>query len=234
MKVLLDHKEPINYNVTTFWFKPPRKVSYTAGQFTELYLPQKNPDERGEKRWFTLSSSPNENLISITTKFAGKSSSTFKKTLWALKPGAEMSATEPMGDFVLPKDKSIPLVFVAGGMGLTPYHSIVKWLGETKEHRQIQFIYAVNKPSDAIFIDLFESYRIKPILVTAEPSRDWKGESGHLKAQRILDLAEGYKDKRIYVSGPEPMVEELMKGLEKLEVPKNDLVGDYFPGYPPV
>lgn len=228
MKVTLERKEPINHNVTTFWWRTPRKVDFTPGQFTELYLPHKNADERGQKHWFTISASPTEKLWSNTTKFAGKDkSSTFKKTLFALKPGAKVDAAEPMGDFVLPKDKSIPLVFVAGGIGITPFRSIIKWLIDTGENRDIELIYAVGEPKDAVFVDLFEQYGVNPKLVISS-------EGEKLTAEKILALTPGWKNKRIYVSGPEPMVETLTKDLEKLGVPKNDLVSDYFPGYDPI
>ncbi len=227
MKAVFDHKDKINHNVTTFWFKPPHKVTYTAGQFTEIYLPHRNPDERGQKRWFTLSASPTEDLLSITTKYAGEQSSTFKKILWRLKPGTVVDLAEPMGDFVLPKDKNIPLVFVAGGIGVTPFRSMIKWLLDTEEKRQIQFIYAVSEPRDAVFVDLFKSYGTNAKLVV-------KSESQTLTAQKILDLVGSYSNKRIYISGPEPMVEALEKDLLAQGIDRNQLVGDFFPGYKPI
>src|SRR3990167_2923399 len=227
MQTTLSHTRDENYNVRTFWFKPPSPFAYTAGQFIELHLPHKNPDGRGEKHWFTLSSSPSEKLLSISTKYAGEKSSSFKKTLWSLSPGAKVSMSDPMGDFVLPKDKNIPLVFVAGGIGVTPFRSMVKWLLDSGDERQIQFIWAINEPRDEVFADLFISYGIKPKLFI-------KSAGQGLTGQKILDLADDYQNTRIYISGPEPMVEAFMDDLEKLGIPKNDLIGDFFPGYPPI
>src|SRR5690606_36942002 len=96
----------------TLWFRPKRPVRYIAGQFTELYLPHDDADERGIRRWFTISSPPTEELIGITTRFTDDGSS-YKRRLRALEPGAVLKMADPMGDFVLPKDPSIPLVFVA-------------------------------------------------------------------------------------------------------------------------
>src|SRR5579862_735458 len=117
MKVRLDHTNQEAANITTFWFKPLQQLTYTAGQYIELTLPHDRPDDRGIKRWFTLSSAPGGDLVSITTKFAGEKSSTFKRSLFGLSPGAELHMSEASGDFVLPKDSSIPLVLVAGGIG---------------------------------------------------------------------------------------------------------------------
>ena len=224
MRVILEGKEKINHNVTTFWFRPPHKVSYTAGQFIEITLPHANPDERGIKHWFTLSSSPTDEHISITTKFFDEQASTFKKTLFRLNQGNEVQISDPMGDFVLPKDKSIPLVFVAGGIGITPFHSIVKWLLDNGEKRKIQVILATHAAEDLLFVDLFRQYRVEPVLAV-----DTNGQ--RLSGRFILDTIGKPSNKLIYVSGPEPMVETLNADLEKLGAAKNQLIGDFFPGY---
>lgn len=224
--------QPDNYNVRTFWFEPETKLDYIAGQFIELYLPHEKADDRGIKRWFTLSSSPTDELISISTKFAGDKASSFKKHLFQLKPGDALKFVEPMGDFVLPKDKSIPLVFVAGGMGLTPFHSIVKYLTDVKEQRQIKVLLAFNQAKDVLFEDLFLKYGSELTILISNPDDTWQGETGHLTAERILSfIGENAEKSRIYVSGPEPMVESLEADLLKNGVNKNQLVLDFFPGY---
>jgi len=229
--VILESTHNETHHVRTFWFKPNQSVHYTPGQFIEMYLPHDNPDERGIKHWFTLSSSPTETLISITTKYAGDKSSTFKKTLFGLEPGARVQIVEPMGDFVLPKDTNIPLVFVAGGMGVTPFHSIVKWLTDVGEKRTIQVLLAANKPEDVLFEKLFRDYGAKVRVIVSEPSGEWRGEVGRLSAEKILELTGKPDDKRIYVSGPEPMVEALEKDLHDHNIKKSQLVLDFFPGY---
>ncbi len=234
MKVILDHIKDENTSVRTFYFKPERRMDYTAGQFTEFQLPHNTPDDRGIKRWFTLSSSPTDEFLSITTKFAGKSASTFKKTLWQLPMRTQLDFAEAMGDFVLPKDASIPLVFVAGGLGITPFHSIVSYLLATGEKRTIEVILAFNTKEDVLFEDLFKAYGVTPTIVLSDPPSSWTGESGHLSAERILSLVENAQDKRLYVSGPEPMIETLENDLLAGGVDKNNLVLDFFPGYLPI
>lgn len=231
MQITLDHTKQENYNIKTFWFKPDKPLSYTAGQFIEMFLPHDNPDDRGIKRWFTLSSSPAEELISITTKFAGDKASSFKKTLFGLRPGSKIKIVEPMGDFVLPKDKSLPLVFVAGGIGLTPYHSMVKWLSNAHEQRHIQVLLAFNEPKDILFEDLFKDYGANVKVIVSNPTAKWTGEVGQLSAEKIISLTGVPNDKHIYVSGPEPMVEALEEDLHLHNVAKSQLVLDFFPGY---
>ncbi len=218
-------------NITTFWFEPEKAIEYIAGQYIEMTLPHSNPDERGIKHWFTLSSSPiDAPLVSITTKFAERSS-TFKAALRRKQPGDTIMLSEAMGDFVLPKDSTIPLVFVAGGIGITPFHSIIKWLLDTHQERDITFLYAVNNEHEMVFQKLFEHYGMKRIIVVNTPISIWDGQTGRLTGGRIIELAQPTDDSLIYISGPEPMVEGLDKDLHKLGVEKSHLVGDFFPGY---
>jgi ferredoxin-NADP reductase len=230
MKVTFDHTRDEAANITTFFFRPEKPVHYTAGQYTELTLPHKNPDIRGTKHWFTLSSAPGGPFLTITTKFADKSSS-FKKALRVLKPGTEVHMAEPMGDFVLPKLIQTPLVFVAGGIGLTPFHSMLEWLTTTGESRPIKLLYAVRSEDEIIFLETFRKAGVEPTIVVSEPSPAWGGERGHLSAQLILGLEKPSEDALIYLSGPEPMVEALEKDLRKAGLRQDRLVGDFFPNY---
>lgn len=218
-------------NIRTFQFKTELPVDHVAGQFTELFLPHENPDERGIKHWFTISSAPFDEYLTITTKFSNPSS-TFKQTLHDLKPGTEVTLAEPMGDFVLPKDNVIPIIFVAGGIGITPYHSILSWLAKDgEEYRNIKLIYAVENEDEIIFQDTFNKAGVHATIIVNHPSDEWGGERGLITSDHILKLTEPDKGTLIYVSGPEPMVETLQKDLIKLKFPKTQIVTDFFPNY---
>ncbi|HVW23359.1 MAG TPA: FAD-dependent oxidoreductase [Candidatus Saccharimonadales bacterium] len=234
MNVTLDHTQNEAANIRTFFFQPEHEMQYTAGQFIELTLHHKNADDRGEKRWFTLSSSPTDKFLTITTKYAGDDkSSTFKKALFSLEPGAELIMSDPMGDFVLPKLAQTPLLFVAGGIGLTPFHSIFEWLAATGEKRNIRFIYGVRNEDEIIFQDTFERAGVHATIVVSDPSEAWGGERGSLSADLIMKLGEPTEDTLVYVSGPEPMVEALEKDLKNGRIREDQFVGDYFPNYKP-
>lgn len=232
MRAKLDHIDEVAKNIKTFWFTPDRKPRHIAGQFTELRLPHKNRDKRGDRRWFSLTSSPTEDKIAITTKFALENGSSFKKTLAVLKPGDEVMLAQPMGDFVLPKDASIPLVFVAGGIGVTPMRSMIKCLDDSGAKRDIQLIYAANSLEEVAFRDLFEGSGLKLDIVPANPPEGWQGASGRLDADKILGLAGGLTGKLLYMSGPEPMVAALAKDLKTHGISKKQIISDFFPGYP--
>jgi ferredoxin-NADP reductase len=233
MKVTLKKRHSETNTIETFWFEPDHDVQYIAGQYIELSIPHEHVDQRGSKRWFTLSSSPTDTLLSITTKFAEEGSS-FKKKLHELQPGTVLDMAEPMGDFVLPKDTATPLVFVAGGMGITPFHSIFKWLADTGEKRSIRFLYAVRTEEDIIFQDTVSAAHVHATITVTDPSSAWGGERGTLTGDHILKLSEPNDNALIYLSGPEPMIESLEAQLIRLGINKQRLVSDFFPGYEPV
>jgi ferredoxin-NADP reductase len=231
MRVTLEHIEEVAYSIRTFWFRPDQPVDFVAGQFTQVHLPLLKPDVRGTKHWFTISSSPTEELIGLTTKFTAREGSAFKQALQALKPGSELTLADPMGDFVLPKDSSIPLLFVAGGIGVTPYRSMIKWLHDREEKRDIHLLYSVRDARELAFSGLFTKYGLKVTPVVTEPHSSWNGDTGLLSAKQISGHIGSDQRTLIYIAGPEPMVETFAKDLRQLGVPQHRLVTDYFPGY---
>src|SRR5579884_2002075 len=195
MKAVFDHAEAEAENIKTFFFKPERPVQYTAGQYTELSISHKHPDKRGLKRWFTLSSPPGGEFVTITTKYAGDGkSSSFKKALFRLAPGSEVNMADPLGDFVLPKLIQTPLIFVAGGIGITPFHSILEWLAGTNEERPIKLLYGVRVEDEIVFQPTFDKSGVQPTIVVSEPSAAWGGERGQITAEIITGLEKPSED----------------------------------------
>jgi len=231
MKATLHHSDDITGHIKRFWFETEQPLQWTPGQFTELTLKHAKPDDRGTKHWFTISSSPTDKMVAITTRFAGEGNSTFKQDLRLLEPGHEVELAEPMGDFVLPKLIQTPLIFVAGGIGITPFDSMFRWLAATGEQRDIKLIHAVRTEDDIIFQDDIEAAGVHATIIVSDPSPAWGGERGHITAETILGLEKPSDDTLIYLSGPEPMLEALQKDLIKHGVDKRQLVTDFFPGY---
>jgi glycine betaine catabolism B len=230
MDVFFDHPEDVAPGIKTFWFRSNQKHDYTAGQYIELYLPHNNADSRGQKRWFTLSSSPSEQLLAVTTKAASKCS-TFKQQLFNLKPGDKARISQPMGDFVLPKDSSLPLVFVASGVGITPIRSMIKWLSDHEQRRSLQLIYGIRSIEQAAFRDLILKYGVKTDLVVSQPTKTYAGLTGRIDVTLITKLVPDYKSKPVFISGPEKFVETLAKELKAAGMPPEQLILDFYHGY---
>lgn len=208
-KLRLEKKTKLTADITSFSFAPDQKINFTAGQYIELTLPHSNPDNRGIRRFFTISSSPTENLITITSRFAPQGSS-FKKALLDLSPGAQLLATSPLGEFTLPKNPNQKLAFIAGGIGITPFRSLAKFA-----------------PADTI---LLYSARSKEDFVFADQFKHVVKKIGRLEEKDFTALPD-YHERLYYVSGPQPMVDATFWMLLKLGVPFWRIKRDFFPGY---
>jgi len=218
--------EPITENIKAFWFEPLKRFQFVPGQFLEWSLPHDHPDSRGSRRWFTISASPTENRIMLTTKFAKKSSS-FKSALQKLRTGDELTATGPEGSFVLPKNAAQKLIFLAGGIGITPFRSMIKYLFDSHQSRDVVLLYSVKNQGEIAFRDLFEEAK-KTGLKAVYQITD---STGYINPEIIKKEVPDWYERMFYVSGPEPMVEAFEKMLYAMGVAKQDVKRDYFPGY---
>jgi ferredoxin-NADP reductase len=176
---------------------------FLPGQYLEVSLPHRHADSRGIRRVFSIVGRPGDEQLALAMRIPDKSS-TFKKAMLELKPGWTIHATRVAGDFVLPEDKSIPILFVAGGIGITPFMSFL----QSAEGRKLTVIYAVSAVTDLMFVEQLQHYDVKVVVVTSDaaplPSSDWQKEAGRVDEKIIRKyLAEGAQ---VYVSGPPAMV----------------------------
>ena len=216
--------ETLSDTVTSFYFQPERPLHFLAGQWTELHLPHVPSDERGITRQFTVSSSPTEPELAITVDFSAHRSS-FKQALRDLPLGASVQLDEPMGDFVLPLNPGTPLVWIAGGIGITPFRSMAKYIADTGENHQITLSYSLRESSEALFTDIFDAAGItdRHIITTKN--------DGRMTGQLILDALPSLDNPRFYIAGPEAMVEAMSSELKAGGVAAFDIITDAFLGY---
>lgn len=219
MNVTFTRKEQLGKDIFQFFFAPERPLRYQAGQFVEIGLINpKSTDERGSKRWFTLASSPNDEELAIITRVPA-APSTFKQSLLKLRPGDRLRMSEAMGDFVLPKNRQRALVFIAVGIGVTPFKSMVDMLQSKNEERSVELLYAAAE-EELLFLDEFKSY-CKTTTISGR----------HLTVEDLLSSVSDLNLKQVYISGPERMVEQFVNDLQSVEVAIGSLVTDYFHGY---
>lgn len=224
MKLTLRNSQALTDTIYSFQFEPERPVDYIAGQFIELTIPHANPDAKGTRRWFTLSSSPTEPLVAITVRCQPPLSS-FKQALHTLQPGQTAIASDPMGDFVLPLDSSLPLIWIAAGIGITPFRSMAVWLAANHEQRHIRLIHSVRDHSEAIYSDIFQAAHI-PEQTTIDTTRQ-----ARLGAANILKHIPSSAEQLLYISGPETMVATLSKDLQAAGISRQYIITDQFLGY---
>lgn len=228
MRLKLILKKTEAENVTSFIFDIFDKdvqFVWKAGQFLHYKIPDKSPDERGEARFFSISSAPFEKNIMLTTKFVPDDGSSFKKDLQKLNIEDFIEATGPGGDFVV-EDSNKQYVFIAGGIGITPFRSILLDLDHKQQPLNITLLYA-NRTPDFVFKSELEQLLLKhpefKIHYFIEPQK--------INEAIIRSTINDLRYTIYYISGPEPMVEAFEKMLYDMGIPKDNVKRDYFPGY---
>ncbi len=235
LRLKLKTKHQISAQVFDYVFAPDRPLRFMPGQYMEWTLPHHGVDGRGNRRTFTIASSPTENEVHLGIKFYEPSSS-FKRRLAAMKPGDTMTAGMVAGDFLLSADKNAKFVWIAGGIGITPFRSMATYLTHTQEKRDIALIYQVSNPDELAYREIFEhaqanGLKLIPLLGAKEIPPDWKGHTGYVTPELLKQEVPDFKQRRYYISGPNAMVQNYKRMLRQAGVPMSHIVTDYFSGY---
>jgi len=225
--------EEIARNTFAYTFKPSFPVRFQAGQYLEWALPHQSPDGRGTRRYFTVASSPTKKNLRLVVKMQEHGSS-YKKRLQAFGRGDTIQAAQLAGDFVLPKDiRNKKFVFVAGGIGITPFLSQLEYLKDTKQKIDAVLFYCNNTKEDityAVKLKDYESIGLQTVHVLTEPTADWSGEIGYLGVHMLRHYLPDLTDRLVYLSGPPGMIGTYQKLFTQCGVPVKHIKTDYFPG----
>jgi len=227
LTLTLKNKEAFSTDTFNFEFVPDQKMAFEPGQYMEFTLEHPVQDSRGIRRYLTLASSPTEENINLGVKFYNKPSS-FKKYLMALKEGQKVIASQLSGDFTLPKNKDKKLVFVAGGIGITPFRSMLKYMVDKNEQRSVVLYYLNKKASDIAYRDVFDKAEKELGAKVIYSIVDIPSASYY--KQIILDVPD-YKERLFFISGPNKMVNSFTANLRKIGVSRANIKTDYFPGF---
>lgn len=219
---LTGKKEEVS-NVISFFFKADSALNWEPGQYFHYFLDDTN---RGVKvdRYFSIASAPFEEKIMLTTRFS-QDISVFKKDLRHLNIGDRVEAKGPMGWFGV-DDPLKEYVFLAGGIGITAFRSILLDLNHRNLPINVTLLYA-NRNKDIIFKDELEAIANKhptfKIHYVIDPER--------IDEAKIRSLVSDYLNPSYYLSGPEPMVETFVPLLLGMGVSNDKIKLDFFPGY---
>ena len=202
-------------------FNSDRKLIFKSGQYLEWTLGNIPLDNRGNRRFFTVVSAPEDSIVAIGTRFPDKPSA-FKRTLAELPVGAVVSASSLGGDFVMPRDAKKKLAFLAGGIGVTPFASMARHCIKTGEQRDAVLLYSSKSESEIAYRDVFNS-----------ASRSgWRTyyQVGVIDAGLIQREVQDYSKRLFYISGPPSMVDAMKKTLLTLGISRFSIKTDFFPG----
>jgi ferredoxin-NADP reductase/Na+-translocating ferredoxin:NAD+ oxidoreductase RnfD subunit len=237
-KVLLKLNRKIKMapDILDFVFTPSQQLSFVPGQYMEFTLEHPHPDSRGNRRYFTLASSPTEKNMHLGIRFYDEGSS-FKNAMRQMDGKTKIVAAQIAGDFTLPTDTTQKLVFIAGGIGITPFRSMLKYLLDSHQRRDIVLFY-VNKTADEIvYRDVLSMVHTKTGIkifyvltdTTAIPY-NWTGFVGRVNEQMLLEAVPDYAERTYYLSGPPNMVNTYEQVLEHMDIKHKHIRKDFFPG----
>lgn len=216
-----------------FIFSSPRKLAFEAGQYLEWTLGMNRSDNRGNRRYFTIASAPTEETVRLGVKFYPQSSA-FKRELIAMKPGGRIHAAQLAGNFTLPANHGTKIAFLAGGIGITPFRSMLQHLLDRDERRPIVVLYGTEGQQDIAYRDVLGTARrklgIRTIHAIARGAE--RGQYPGYIDERLIRLAlPDYLERTFYISGPQAMVKALRQKLRAMGVRRSRIKVDYFPGF---
>jgi ferredoxin-NADP reductase len=207
---------------------------HRPGAYFWVELPNRgHEDEKGLRRHISLATSPTERgVVGLATRLRD---SAFKRTLAELEVGDEVQVEGPKGSFLLPEDTSEEYVFVAGGIGITVFRSMLRFIADESLPYRVTLVYSNRDRESAAFLDELEEIErrvegLKVILtMTDEPG--WTGETRHLDADVLDELVDGLDRKTFLVAGPPAMAESVSQSLLGAGVPEERVLVDGFTGY---
>ena len=220
-----------------FQFEKPDGFEYRAGQSVDLSLV--NPpetDAEGATRAFTLSSSPDDAYLAITTRMRDTA---FKRVLKSLSPGAALTLEGPFGELTLPEKTDRPVVFLAGGIGITPFYSMARYAAAHALPHGITLFYSNRRPEDAAYLDELLALPgqnprftcIGTMTDLEKSTRTWSGAQGYIDQAMLAKYGALDGNPVFYLAGPAGMVAALRKTLNESGVSNDDIRTEEFTGY---
>ena len=224
-------------NTLAFQFERPRNFLFKPGQFVDLSLrgtPRNGSD--GLTHTFSIASSCFAPEILLATRMRA---SAFKSELSVMPLGTQVSITGPMGSFGLHNNASRPAVFLAGGIGIVPFLSMLSSAAVDKTHHSIFLFYANRYFEDAAFMEALwdlassnKNFRFIPTLTRIHAGyRGWKGAIGHIDSVMLSRHIDSLRHAIFYIAGPPAMVTAAYRSLVELDVDEDDIRTEEFAGY---
>jgi ferredoxin-NADP reductase len=220
-----------------FQFERPSDFVFKAGQYIDLTILGNHyaPSQR-LTHTFSIASSPCEEDLVVTTRMR---STVFKQTLFNLPIGSSVQIEGPMGSFILHNNLAKPAVFLAGGIGIAPFLSMLTYATGEELHHSIVLFYANRCLEDAAFLDNLRKlehinprFRFVPTF-TRTPSNNgnWKGKTGHISSEMLFTEVVTTQGPIYYIAGPPTMVAAMRRTLGEIGVDEDDIRTEEFAGY---
>jgi ferredoxin-NADP reductase len=233
----LVRRETVAEETMAFYFERPAGFAYEAGQHaTVRVLDPTDIDGFGVSRTFTFASAPHEPELMIATRMRDTA---FKRTLRSAPLGLRIGLDGPDGVMLLEEDAARPAVFIAGGIGVTPFLSIARRAAKVRLPQRIHLFYSNRRPEDAPFLEELRdlqranaSFRLIPTMTQMHNSRlPWEGETGPIREELLARHLPDLKSPVYYLAGPPGMAMGMQVLLDRLGIAESDVRGEEFYGY---
>ena len=207
---------------------------YRPGAYFWVELPDRgHDDEKGLRRHISLVTSPTEHgVVGLATRLRDTA---FKRTLAELEVGDEVQVEEPKGSFLLPEETDVEYVFVAGGIGITVFRSMLRYIADSGEPYRVTLVYSNRDRSSTPFLDeLAELEQRIPglrVVLTMTDDEAWEGERRRVDPAMLADVLGGLDGRTFLVAGPPAMAEGVADSLREAGVPEERVRADRFSGY---
>ena len=234
MKATVAEKREVAKGTLLTLFEADGYPDYRPGSYFWVELPDRgHTDEKGLRRHISLVTSPTERpLVGLATRLRD---SAFKRTLAELEVGDEVAVEEPKGSFLLPEDTSAEYVFVAGGIGITVFRSMLRYIADEQLPYRVTLVYSNRDRESAAFLDELEELERRidglRVVLTMTDDPEWEGETRHLDADVLRDLLGGLEGKTFFVAGPPEMAQSVADSLTGAGLPEDRVLADKFSGY---
>lgn len=235
--VKLNGRESVAEETMAFHFEKPVGFDFRAGQAADITLI--NPpetDAEGNIRTFSIVSAPFEDRLTFATRMRDTA---FKRVLKSMPLGTSIKISDPSGSLTLHKNLAKAGVFLAGGIGITPFHSILRQAAHDKFPHHLYLFYSNRRPEDAAFLDeLYElqklnpNFRFVPTMTEIEKSqRKWAGKTGFIDSRMLTETLSSLQGPIYYIAGPPAMVAAMRQMLISAGADEDDIRTEEFAGY---
>jgi ferredoxin-NADP reductase len=236
-KATLQAQKTLCDGITAFHFEKPDELNFQAGQFFNItLLSPGDTHPAGNTRALSIASAPHERNLMVATRLR---STAFKRNLNSLPLGTELLLEGPFGSMTLPRNTARPAVLLAGGIGITPFRSLVWSETESLSARELFLFYSARVPEEAAFREELQDMeqhnsRYKFICTVTQPKKSkmaWSGETGRISIELLSKWIADLKVPIYYIAGPPAMVTGVRQMLIDAGVAEEDIRAEEFYGY---
>ncbi len=232
----LEERQLVAEGTMAFLFQRPEGFPFQAGQFMQMTLVDPpETDAEGDSRTFSIASAPHQQHLMIVTRMRD---SAFKRALGAAPMATTVTVKAASGSFTLANSGPGPVVFLAGGIGITPFLSMVRHAAREQRSGDLCLFYSNGSLKDAPFFHelqettrVFPQFRLVVTLTEDPPDGAWMGERGYIDGPMLRRYIPDLSAPVYYVAGPPAMVEAMQTTLDGLGVPHNRVRAEQFAGY---